>query len=276
MRNESTRKNISINRLQRLGLIENPFLNYPDGRYFYPCHEHQTLYQEVLRIIKEKQKRGVALVRGEHGTGKSILSRRLTSVAFIGGDVDAIGVHLDGEINTPTAFVRQINSSLNLPTERKYEGRLAILKDFVTQITQNETSLFLSIDTNLHIDVINTIIEMADWQTENNQHMVQFAIFSKNNLFSMEEKRSHLTQYVGFRNTLGPLTWQSASELIDARVRMCGRAAPLFTDDALDSLIEISRGIPGKLLTIANNSLKRLIANNDEIITEAYVLTSSE
>ena len=136
--------------------------------------------------------------------------------------------------------------------------------------------MFLSIDSSLHIDVINTIIEMASWQNEENQHMVQIAVFSKNNIFSMEEKRPILTPFVGFRNTLGPLTWQSASELIDARVRMAGRAAPLLTEDALDSLIEISRGIPGKLLSIANNSLQRLIANNDEIITEAYVITSSD
>ena len=265
----------NIKRMQRLGLIENPFLPYPDGRYFYPCPEHQTLYTEVLRIVAEKRKRGIALIRGDAGTGKSILAHRLAGVAFPKGEVAAQGVLLEGELSTPTALIRKINSALDLPTERTFEGRLDLLREYLEDLGNVGQSLFLTIDTSLKTSVINTLIEMATWQQENH-FLVQMAIFSDDNIFSFEEKRPNLTQYVGFRNTLGPLTWRSTADLIDARVRMAGRVAPLFTDDGLDVLIETSRGNPGKLLSLANQAFLLLLESNEEIITEATILALSE
>ncbi len=265
----------ALKRMQRLGLIENPFLSYPDGRYFFACHEHLTLYMEVLRIVAEKRKRGIALIRGDSGTGKSILARRLAGVAFPGSDLNALGVLIDGELSTPTALVRKINAALDLPTERTYEGRVALLRDLVDQLGAQNQSLFLAIDSPIKADVLGTLLEMAAWNN-GNLHLVQMAIFSSDNVFSLEEKRPALTQYVGFRNTLGPLTWRSASDMVDARVRMAGRVAPLFTDDALDSLIEISRGVPGMLLNIANQAFQMLLDSNEEIITDSMILATTE
>lgn len=265
----------AVKRIQRLGLVENPFLAYPDGRYFFPCHEHQTLYMEVMRIVAEKRKRGIALIRGDAGTGKSILARRLAGVAFPGGSVDAFGVYIDEELNTPTALIRRINTEFGLPTERTYEGRMALLREYIDQVAAQGKSLFLAIDTSIKADVVSALLDMAAWQHED-RFQVQMAIFSSENVFSLEEKRPALTQYVGFRNTLGPLTWRSASDLIDARVRMAGRVAPLFTDDALDTLIEVSRGIPGELLRAADLAFQMLLNSNEEIITDAMIIGPNE
>ena len=116
---------------------------------------------------------------------------------------------------------------------------------------------------------------MAGWQTDG-QNLVQMAVFSSDNVFSLEEKRPVLTQFVGFRNTLGPLTWRSATDLVEARVRMAGRIAPMFTDDALDTLIEVARGIPGNIMRIADQALKLMINGNEEIITESTILLATE
>lgn len=261
--------------MQRLGLIENPFLPYPDGRYFFPCLEHQTLYQETLRIVAEKRKRSIVLVRGDSGTGKSILARRLAGVAFSESDINAEGLLLQGEYNTPTSLIRTVNALIDLPTERTYEGRMEIFREWLEKLGEEGKSLFLVIDAPINTDVVSALIEMASWQDEN-KHLIQMAIFTNDNIFSLEEKRPSLTQYVGFRNTLGPLTWRSASELIEARVRMAGRVAPLFTDDALDSLIEVGRGIPGPMMTIANTAFQNILDSNEDIITESAVLTASE
>ena len=271
----NTRGASSIKRMQRLGLVENPFLSYPDGRYFFPCHEHQTLYMEIMRIVAEKRKRGIALIRGDSGTGKSILARRLAGVAFPGSDVHATGVLIDGDLNTPTTLIRKINAALDLPTERTYEGRVALLREYVDHLGDQGRSLFLSIDAPIKPDVISALVEMAMWNTED-RHLVQMSIFSSDNVFSLEEKRPALTQYVGFRNTLGPLTWRSASDLVDARVRMAGRVAPLFTDDALDTLIEVGRGIPGEMLRTANLAFQILLDSNEEIITDTLILSTTE
>jgi len=265
----------TIKRIHRLGLVENPFLTYPDGRYFFPCNEHQTLYQEVLRIIAEKRKRGIALIRGEAGTGKSILAKRLAGVPMPDNDLRATGILLKGPINTPTALVRQVNAALDLPTERTYEGRMELLHNLVERMSIDGNSLFLAIDSPIKSDVVGAVLEMAGWQIEE-QHAVQTAIFSSDNVFFLEEKQPSLTQHVGFRSTLGPITWRSASDMIEARVRMAGRIAPLFTDDALDTLIEVARGIPGDLMRIANRALQILIHNNEDIITETIVLMATE
>ncbi len=274
-RSAITQSASAVKRMQRLGLIENPFLPYPDARYFYPCPEHQTLYMEVLRIVAEKRKRSIALVRGDTGTGKSTLARRLSGVAFHAGDVSAVGVYLNQDVNTPTALIRQINAHFELPTERTYEGRLELLRQSIEELASEGMSLFLAIDASIKTDVLDSLIEMASWELAGIT-LVQTAVFSADNVFSLEEKRTEITQYVGFRNTLGPLTWRSASDLVDARVRMAGRVAPLFTDDALDALIEVSRGIPGVLLGISNQAFQMLLSSNEEIITESLILSTIE
>ena len=65
-------------RLERLGLKEDPFKLSADPRYLYLGPEHLAVYRQAQAVISRR--RGLALITGDMGMGKSSLARRLYDV----------------------------------------------------------------------------------------------------------------------------------------------------------------------------------------------------
>ena len=57
------------------GLKEKPFENTPDPRFIYNTQQHQEALSRMLYIVRERK--GAALLTGEYGSGKTLLSRVL-------------------------------------------------------------------------------------------------------------------------------------------------------------------------------------------------------
>ena len=55
------------------GLAEKPFENTPDPRFMYYSKEHEEALAKLLYAIKEEK--GAAMLIGEPGSGKTLLSR---------------------------------------------------------------------------------------------------------------------------------------------------------------------------------------------------------
>ena len=61
--------------LQHFGLKLDPFKNEPDLRFYFESVSHVECYRRIERGIR--QSKGLCVLTGENGTGKSLLSRRL-------------------------------------------------------------------------------------------------------------------------------------------------------------------------------------------------------
>ena len=78
-------------RLERLGLKEDPFKLSADPRYLYLGPEHLAVYRQAQGVISRR--RGLALITGEMGMGKSSLARRLYDVYASEPSVDICYIH---------------------------------------------------------------------------------------------------------------------------------------------------------------------------------------
>ena len=58
-----------------LGLEKEPFSTSPDPAFFYQSDEHKTALTNIL--IEIRLKRGLSVILGDIGTGKTTLSRKL-------------------------------------------------------------------------------------------------------------------------------------------------------------------------------------------------------
>lgn len=291
-----------VRRLQRLGLLENPFLDYPDARYFYPCIEHTTLYQEILRMAVDPAGKSLALVMGAEGTGKTTLARRLANSAFKGGSVPLRGVLVSwndsqerdadeaqengadtpqererDEIPSQTLFVRMINDALGIETRKSLEARLELLEEYASCASRSGSGLFIVVDANLIAPIYTTMLEMVRWANGGGSRlMIRFAIFSSDNLFAVESRKPELKEWVGVRHTLGQLSYTSASGMIEARVRMAGRSAPLFTPDAISELVDSTQGHPGRLMSLARRAFSVLLRGNEATIDLSALIEARE
>ena len=92
--------------LNWLGLIEDPFLDYPDRRCYYPLLDHQSVYREIVEMVADKGERTVAFLRADNGMGKTVLGKRLVNAAFSGNKMGAVGIYLDqSQVHTPATLL---------------------------------------------------------------------------------------------------------------------------------------------------------------------------
>jgi len=59
------------------GLREKPFENTPDPKFLYYSQQHEEALARMLYVVRERK--GAALLTGEYGCGKTLLSRVLRS-----------------------------------------------------------------------------------------------------------------------------------------------------------------------------------------------------
>jgi type II secretory pathway predicted ATPase ExeA len=261
-----------VSRLRQLGLLENPFLSFPDARYFVPCVEHSALYQELLQLAVGPRESRVALIRGEEGTGKTTLTTRLADSVYPNGTVSLSSVLINQEVPTPTTFVRAVNDSFQLETKRSLEDRLDVLRAFVRAEQTQGRGLLLIIDQGLDSQVWSTLLEILRWREGGELLNVRAAVFSENNLFKYEETKQDLKDFVGIRKTLGNLSFASANRILETRPKMAGRSAPLFQPSAAAEIVEKSGGHPGELIDQAGSAFNLLLDSNESSISLQMVM----
>ncbi|HPS41577.1 MAG TPA: hypothetical protein PK040_03155, partial [Anaerolineaceae bacterium] len=99
-------------RLDRLGLKEDPFKLSADPRYLYLGPEHLAVYRQAQGVISRR--RGLALISGEMGMGKSSLARRLYDVYASEEKVNICYIHT-AAFKSAMDAARQISQTLGVP-----------------------------------------------------------------------------------------------------------------------------------------------------------------
>jgi hypothetical protein len=264
-------------RLQRLGLLENPFLDYPDNRYFSPFIEQRLVSQDILTAIAEKPTRNIGVFISDHLTGISALCQRVAGTVAVNKSLNAYSQHFtdSGGIVTPGKMVKQICADLGIEASTQ-KGRMeALHQRLLSDMHEHGTSLFIAMDGNMTEEALYTIREMANWVSEDRpvRSLVQFALFgTKSAVFYNEFNVPSLFPTTYSVRTMGLPSVQELTTLLEEQARRAGRVPSLFTEDAAEILVERSGRIVGKLLLLASRSLDRLIQTNETVISEQMAL----
>ena len=107
-------------RLERLGLKEDPFKLSADPRYLYLGPEHLAVYRQAQGVISRR--RGLALITGDMGMGKSSLARRLYDV-YASEDMLYICYIHTAAFKSAMDAARQISASFDLPPSAASSAR---------------------------------------------------------------------------------------------------------------------------------------------------------
>lgn len=234
-------------RLERLGLKEDPFKLSADPRYLYLGPEHLAVYRQAVGVISRR--RGLALITGEMGMGKSSLARRLYDVYASERTVEIAYIHT-AAFRSAMDFARQISLALELPAQRSFQRQMETLEEKVASIyTANRNVIILLDDAQLmSSDSLEVIHRLYNFDYD--AKVVQTLAFGQREMNSLFETNRAVNARVFVRLALPPLTLSSALQMVVFRLQVAGRQDAFIDDNAFEVLYETSEGVPREIIRI--------------------------
>ncbi len=235
-------------------LKENPFNVTSDPSFFFSSEHHAEAFAHLIYGIQ--QRKGIILITGEIGTGKTTLCRALLN-------------HLDK--NTRTAFILYPNfSELQLlqmvikdfGIEVKKKNKSSIinaLNDYLIQETNKGHNIVLIIDEsqNLKESQLEQIRLLSNLETEK-EKLLQIILVGQPELCKKLKLTSlrQLNQRITVRCHVKPLKKEELKKYIYHRLKVAGSSERIkFTDDAIEEVFLFSSGTPRLVNIICDHAL---------------------
>jgi general secretion pathway protein A len=234
-------------------LDELPFENVPDPRFFYPSAEHQEALLRMFNSVNSPK--GAAMLTGEIGCGKTILSRTL--IQDLPPDRYEVGLIANPSLS-PVEFLREILYQLG--ADAKSESKLDLLHALNSQITKN---LNAGKDTVVIIDEAQAIDDPATLEELrlllnfqlNDRFLLNLLLIGQPELREKIGSIKQLEQRISIKFHLGPLKSDETRFYIQARLEKVNCKRNIFSEDAIAAIHRRSEGIPRSINNICDISL---------------------
>jgi general secretion pathway protein A len=244
-----------------------PFSNSPDPGLFYSSAQHLEALQKLE--ISIRLKRGLNIITGDIGTGKTTISRQL--IQKISRD-DSIKCYLvlDPGFSSGISFLKYL---LHLfEPEKKYESddenvlKESIKEHLFTNGVDKDINIVLIIDEGqkLSLPCIEILRELLNFET-NNQKLLQIIIFAQKEFNQSLEQILNFQDRINFYYKLNPLNFKDSKRLINYRLEKCfikGKKTTLFTPLGYFLIYMATKGFPRKIVTLCHQIMLSLIIKN--------------
>lgn len=251
-----------------LGLTKEPFSTSPDPAFFYQAREHKAaLYR--LRISL-RLKRGLSLILGDVGTGKTTLSRRLYQILSQEENYD-FHIMLNPFFQTEKEFLIKLADMFHIELAAgasTMDYFDAIEKTLFQKGVEEKKTVILLIDeaqkmSPSSLEVLRTLL---NYET-NEYKILQLILMSQLELLPKIIHLKNFWDRVSMKYMLNPLSLQEAKEMIEFRLVQAGfkGAHPLFAEEAFQTIHDYTQGYPRKITALCHNVLEKLVMDNREI-----------
>jgi general secretion pathway protein A len=261
-------------RLERLGLKEDPFKLSADPRYLYLGSEHLAVYRQAQGVVSRR--RGLALIAGDMGMGKSTLARRLYDV-YAGEQAIAICYIHTAAFKSAMDAARQISVALQ-PTiyaQRKEPQRI-LQRSFQRQMDSLEQMMADAYTAGRNVVILLDDAQLMEpealevlhrlYNFDYDAKVVQILAFGQSEMSALFETNKAVNARVFVRLVLPPLTLASALQMVLFRLRVAGRNESLIDDNAFELLYERSQGVPREIIRLCALATDFLLQSDDTTI----------
>jgi general secretion pathway protein A len=250
-----------------LQLKGEPFSNSPDPDYFFQSRQHHTCMQKLELAVRLK--RGLNVVIGDVGTGKTTMCRELIRKF---AQEPAIETHLllDPALPSAEAFLSLFHAMLRGSKPASGASEMQIKEQikqtlFQKGVDQNKT-IVLIIDEGQKISAtcIEAVRELLNYET-NHFKLLQIVIFAQSEFSAILAKHANFADRVNLLHHLGPMNFQDTRRMIHHRLKLASRAPKprdLFTLPALWAIYRATRGYPRKIVHLCHQSVLTMIIQN--------------
>jgi general secretion pathway protein A len=253
-----------------LNLSKEPFSNSPEPDFFFPSTTHIACLQQLELAIRLR--RGLNVVMGEVGTGKTTLCRQLI-LRFSESEDDRIAVEthllLDPSFSTPREFLSTVAMTFGLPADAdKSEWQIKeSIKNYLFQrgVDEDKTVVLIIDEGQKLPEFCREILrEFLNYET-NEFKLLQIVIFAQNEFKQTLKEHENFADRVNQYYYLGPLNFKETRTMIEFRLARAGRGSEspfLFSFPGMWMIYRATGGYPRKIVTLCHQILLSLIIQN--------------
>lgn len=260
-----------------LGFEKEPFSTSPDPEFFYLSKEHETALTNTL--VELRQKRGLNVILGDVGTGKTTLSRKLIQELKQREDF-IFHIILDPSFDSENLFLTYLVQSFDTAsTSSSLPLTILDLKQslerflFQKGVTEHKT-IVLIIDEAQKLNELSLecLRVLLNYET-NECKLLQLVLLGQLELHSKILGISNFVDRISFKYTLNPLSYTETSKLIEFRIRKAGFKSKthLFLDEAVKEIHQSTRGYPRQITMLCHRLLKQLVLKNRFVVDKHVV-----
>ena len=258
--------------LEFYGLKENPFNLVCDPRFLFYSESHCDAMAHLLYGVRERK--GIILMMGEAGTGKTTLVRATLEVLQKTRVVPS--VILNPIISTTEEFYEAVLRGFAMEGFKKTILEMSdVLQRFLVQQTRRGRIPVLILDEGQQLSrqLLEQVRMLSNLEADG-QKLLQIVLAAQPEMSDKIEsfELRALRQRITVRCRLTPLTAEETWSYLNSRM-MCagGNGQVVFTPEAVELMYSYSGGIPRVLNSIADNCLLAGFARNLRSVDERVV-----
>ena len=254
-----------------LGFQKEPFSTSPDPDFFYQSYEHKAALTNIL--IEIRLKRGLSVILGDVGIGKTTLSRKLFQLLSVRENICEYMI-LDPSYDSEYMFLLSLVRTFGIKIGSENPSSLDIkeaLKRFLFQkgVNENKTVVLLVDEAQKLNSMSLELLRMLLNYETNEFKLLQLVLLGQMELLPRLLDIKNFTDRISLRCTLTPFKEEETREMIKFRIRQAGYEGreDLFTNDAITQIHEYTGGYPRKISMLSHKALKFLVMRNVPIVT---------
>lgn len=251
-----------------LGLNAEPFSTSPDPQFFYLSKDHESALVNLL--IELRLRRGLSVILGDVGTGKTTLSRKLMQELNARGDF-LLRVVFDPCYENELVFMQSLIESFNIRIPR-LSGSATILKlrALFERFLLNETfnrgnTVVLVIDEaqKLSATSLEILRVLLNFET-NDFKLLQLVLMGQMEFLTRISAMHNLYDRISFKYVLNPLSLDETHQMIRFRLIQAGyqKRYDFFSDEAVARIHEFAKGYPRKITMVCHACVKTAVMRN--------------
>ncbi|MFL2997950.1 MAG: AAA family ATPase [Candidatus Neomarinimicrobiota bacterium] len=262
-----------MNLFDSIGLKSDPFSTSPNVDLFYPAAQHRQCLEGLELAIR--MRRGLSVVRGGIGVGKTTVSRKLIQNFKMESDDFDFYLILDPKFESEIILLQHIIELFGVDeTGNSVQACRNIIENFLLKVGVDQGKvLVLIIDEgqNLPGEMLDVFRTLLNFETDDFK-LLQLIIFGQPEMGNMIHKYPNFEDRISFDFEIGPTAIEDMRGMIDHRIEVCGGSAGAwFTEEAILKIHKNTQGYPRKVTQLCHQALLTMMSENKNEITEKMI-----
>jgi len=254
-----------------LGFNKEPFSTSPDPEFFYLSKEHEAALTNIL--IELRLRRGLSVILGDIGTGKTTLSRKLVQELKTREDF-VFTIILDPSFPNEELFLTSLLRNFDINVSPKEDVTILDLREalegflFRKGATEHKTVVLIIDEAQkLNEGSLEILRVLLNYET-NEFKLLQLVLLGQLELHTRIMGIPNFYDRISFKYTLNPLDINETRQMIEFRVRQAGYKANMriFLDDAIQEIFHYTRGYPRQITMFCHKALKSMVLKNKVVV----------